>query len=522
MSDIKFDFSGKKKGFEWAYMMGIEGGVHVDERNKEMTIEKYMESYSEGTIKIINKEKYDEFNKQLREYRGKSKETSNETHIKKESFEFDFSGKRKGVVWAYRMGIMNRGLDDSDKEMTFDEYMERWENHAMRAIDKQKYNAFYEQLVEYRGWNKETSNKTHIEKENLHSEEHEPHNADLQLKNKDGLIKRFISRIKETYDKWRGEKSGKEHKRLEGAKNYDISQMKNVQLYHENIDKCKSAIASGVRFGPCNKDIILDGQLYASSQVGNRENQEDAVLLAKHPLNEQFKMLVVADGMGGYDNGEFASDLVVNKIGEWFKNLDLKCYSDQRELQSKFREILNKLNKEVAQKYNGAGSTFVGAIVGKNETIIANVGDSRAYISKRGSLEQVTKDQSVCYDYLEKGIIERKDDIRFHRESNKIKEYIGIPEGNVDIDFYKVNNKDYDTLLLFSDGVTDCLSDDKIKAFTRDTSGKELARTIANAATRTQSEIRPELAGNDQYHRRIPAGKDNATAAVYSKDSQER
>ena len=70
--------------------------------------------------------------------------------------------------------------------------------------------------------------------------------------------------------------------------------------------------------------------------------------------------------------------------------------------------------------------------------------------------------------------------------------------------------------MLFSDGVTDCLSDTKLLAITRDTLPKDLARRIVDEAITVKS-VRPDLVGSSEYYSEIAAGKDNTSAVIYNK-----
>ena len=74
--------------------------------------------------------------------------------------------------------------------------------------------------------------------------------------------------------------------------------------------------------------------------------------------------------------------------------------------------------------------------------------------------------------------------------------------------------------MLFSDGVTDCLSDSQLYAITRNTDPKYLAKAIVNNALTNES-YRPDLGDNADYRSHISAGKDNTTAAVYRNNGGE-
>lgn len=295
----------------------------------------------------------------------------------------------------------------------------------------------------------------------------------------------------------------------------------------ENKDEIKNQSNFKIITGLTEKkegEISLENSLFASTDIGKkRENQEDAVLLIKDKKNPNFKMMVVADGMGGEQKGEIASDIIVTNLKNWFESLteSQKCkyfYSTEKAKENLSKEIMSKIqnNVEKGTNYQG-GSTLVCALIGKYNTMILNIGDSRAYIAKNNKLFQVSREDTVANIHLEKGIIPTKEASRFDEESNILLQGIGMNPKNL-IPLYSkvVKNEDYDLLLLFTDGITDCLSDDNIVAICRNTDRKKLAKKIVEKAIRHDSiipEKYEEYPGLTTY---IPGGKDNATVAIFS------
>lgn len=296
----------------------------------------------------------------------------------------------------------------------------------------------------------------------------------------------------------------------------------NFVIFEKNIKKL-SALISGYRSTEDEKnsksiegDINIGTDLYASTRIGKeRDNQEDAVAIMKFPTNEKYKMLVVADGVGGNEDGEKASHMTVTEIREWFNTLEVADFADEEVLITKLVQKLNSINKQICTTTYDAATTFVCAIIGKNNTVIVNVGDSRAYLVNGSKLKQISTDDSIAQILYENGNIKTRDDIRFHKRGNVITESIGqreVVEPNVKI----IPNNSYDAILLFSDGVTDCLSDNQIYAITNQTSHKELAKAIVNNALNTDSKRAKRGDKTDSaYYEEIKGGKDNTTAAVY-------
>lgn len=297
--------------------------------------------------------------------------------------------------------------------------------------------------------------------------------------------------------------------------------MENLKINPANME----ALASGIEVKKARTNISLNGNMHAASDIGNfRKNQEDAFLLMVHPDNPDFKIMVVADGMGGFANGEFASDIVVKEARQWFENLDAKYYSQTDKLGGEISKLLKFIDSKIHdQLYGDGGSTIVTAIIGADKTLVTNVGDSRAYAIKGNNLEQVTQDHSMAYDLWKAGYIKQKSDINFFKGSNVITQYLGSNEYSPEINECVVlNNSDYDALCLFTDGVTDCLTDDKLFAVCKKTPSKDLAKAIVDTAKSTDSFVRIGLLHNESYKAKVSGGKDNTTAAVYVNKDKSR
>lgn len=302
----------------------------------------------------------------------------------------------------------------------------------------------------------------------------------------------------------------------ESAKEYG---MENLEINPENMHK----LASGVERPNIKRmEEQLEGNMHAVSDIGNyRKNQEDAFLIMQHPDNPDFKFMVVADGMGGCLYGEIASDIAVKEAREWFSKIDPRYYKETDKLNNNLEisKMLRSIDHKIYKKTGGkGGTTFVCSIIGKDSTVLTNIGDSRAYIVKGAELQQVTEDNSYTYNLWKEGIITRKDDIRFHKDSNLMTQSLGSDEYTYyNNECVLLNNDSYDNILLFSDGVTDCISEDRIQIICRNTSSKDLAKNIVNYALSHNSIFDKN---DPEYNQIIEAGKDNTTAAVYSKNNR--
>lgn len=269
------------------------------------------------------------------------------------------------------------------------------------------------------------------------------------------------------------------------------------------------------------RDLDVGRGLHASADIGNyRKNQEDSIVVMQHPQIPDFKLMVVSDGMGGLEDGELASSYIVQQVSKWFSSLPPQFFksNNTNALRQHFEAVIRELNKRIYEVNKGKderekmGATFCGAIVTQKQTIISNVGDSRAYKYERGQLEQITEDDSLVYSLHKKKMLPgSKDDLRFNPMSNCITQGMGL-DAEVTPRSKVIPNASYDCLLLMSDGVSDCLSDEQIKVITMNTDRKTLARTLIEAA-------KGGLAEEDRDSR-VKYGKDNATIALYNRDER--
>lgn len=335
-------------------------------------------------------------------------------------------------------------------------------------------------------------------------------------------------------------------------------QVTNVRVNRDLVNQCRDEIRAGVQIKRQNeilqnnirngrtmqrprRNYSVNNELFATTDIGMvRKNQEDSVLILTHPSNPDYKMLVVADGVGGYEGGENASYETVYSMMDWFEHLDPKMMQEanKQELVNDWTRRLEKINSTIRSKYPRAGSTFVGAIVGEKSTSILSVGDSRAYmIDNNMDLRQLTVDDNIGFQnwnqqwgalYRESRsgksrvvidrMLDEKDKVRFQKDSNVITGGLGV-DYHVRPNVVSLPNSSYKTLMLLSDGVTDCISDRQLMSISRDSDPALLAQKVVDAALVSKS-YRPELDNDPHYRPSITPGKDNATAAVYHKKEE--
>lgn len=273
-------------------------------------------------------------------------------------------------------------------------------------------------------------------------------------------------------------------------------------------------------FNECEKDIlsIIQQQyhrrlynvndVYGIMDIGNlRKYQEDSMLISSRVDDSSCELLLVADGMGGLNNGALASNIAAFETLNWFQNIDKKDLYHTLSIKKKFELFADSLDQDIREKCGGGGTTMVVAFILHDTVLIANIGDSRAYVFNNNELHQITTDHSITQMYVDEGKITREN-MRFHKQNNLIISRLGCEKKLLQIDFTELGFDSIDYLFLFSDGVTDCISD------------KRLEEIIKNRYPNVCKKIMKEVLtvdsysnGLDQliYNEIIPAGKDNAS-----------
>ncbi|MCI5542796.1 MAG: Stp1/IreP family PP2C-type Ser/Thr phosphatase [Candidatus Onthovivens sp.] len=124
-------------------------------------------------------------------------------------------------------------------------------------------------------------------------------------------------------------------------------------------------------------------------------------------------LMVLADGMGGQNKGDYASSTTVNFLCEEFlKKPKFITYIDAMIwIANKIKKINTLLynTQDKDENYRGMGTTLVVALLVGNKIVVINIGDSRCYLVNNKKLVQITEDQTYVNYLYKSGIIEEKD-----------------------------------------------------------------------------------------------------------------
>jgi protein phosphatase len=216
-------------------------------------------------------------------------------------------------------------------------------------------------------------------------------------------------------------------------------------------------------------------QLVAAScqSVGKqREHNEDSLLaltmtLAGKSLNVPFGLYIVADGMGGHQYGEVASNAAVRVIaGQIVRKFHsylfaLPTQQPEESLQEVMENAVIEAHRAVQKDAPGSGTTLTAALVLGQQVTIGHVGDSRAYaIFPPGRVEQLTHDHSLVKRLEELGHLNKEEAANFPHRNVLIR---ALGQGdNLDVDIFTIPFPHNGTLMLCSDGLWGVIAENEI------------------------------------------------------------
>jgi serine/threonine protein phosphatase PrpC len=199
-----------------------------------------------------------------------------------------------------------------------------------------------------------------------------------------------------------------------------------------------------------------------------RSNNEDSI--ASDPARG---LVVLADGMGGYNAGEVASGIATTVITTEMAQLleqhppySIEEATGKTIAEKLLREQVTRANNSIYQaaqsqpQYAGMGTTLVVALYYDNKMSVAHVGDSRLYRYRDQKFEQVTRDHSLLQEQIDSGLI-TKEQAKVSANKNLVTRALGI-DPTVEPEIHEYDTKVGDIYLLCSDGLCDMVSDEDI------------------------------------------------------------
>ncbi|WP_457751158.1 PP2C family protein-serine/threonine phosphatase [Thermococcus sp.] len=235
--------------------------------------------------------------------------------------------------------------------------------------------------------------------------------------------------------------------------------------------------------------------VYGVTHVGGREHNEDGLLIMELP---DAYLLAVADGLGGHSAGEIASRLALETLSRFFmENYEPGMGLDALELFMKdaHKAAHSALMEKATGPFEGMGTTLVSAVVRGGNVIVANTGDSRAYLFEGSELVERTMDHSPLQELVLSGEVS-EEEAMWHPLRNRVSAAIGR-KFKVDVYWWKLG----DILLLSTDGLHDYVPKAGIiEVVSSGQSAKEITFALVERA--------------------LPVTRDNVTIVVWKKNEK--
>ena len=226
---------------------------------------------------------------------------------------------------------------------------------------------------------------------------------------------------------------------------------------------------------------LLAASASDAGDVRRSEPNEDSTLVLQfqrvhESLSTVMGVFIVADGLGGHDNGQQASRMAINTIAErMVRHLLLDPLANEQVgeavkpmdedgfvtlLQGVVEDANAALYQANQRDKTDMGSTITGFMVAEDHAYILNVGDSRTYMLRDGTLYRLTNDHSLVSQMVAGGLIE-PDEVYTHPQRSQIFRSLG-DKLNVQVDIFKQQILPADTLLSCSDGLWEMVRDPQI------------------------------------------------------------
>jgi len=192
-----------------------------------------------------------------------------------------------------------------------------------------------------------------------------------------------------------------------------------------------------------------------------RENNEDNIYIPE--ANESLKLFILADGMGGANAGEKASQIAIKVVRDYVRNNFIKIERTKDALEQLLQGAIRKANIEIFrlsqahEEYRGMGTTLIVVLIYRGRIHIGHIGDSRVYRIRQNVFRQITKDHSFVQNLVKQGEI-TLEEAKNHPQKNVLLKVLGCEE-RVSPDIITKGFVKGDIILVCSDGLTNMVDD---------------------------------------------------------------
>ena len=211
-------------------------------------------------------------------------------------------------------------------------------------------------------------------------------------------------------------------------------------------------------------------QIFAKTDIGRERKLNEDYYYAAKP-DDKIKLFILADGMGGYNGGEVASKMAVEKAKTYIEKNFNKNKESKEKIEQLLKDAVRYSNEEVYKKsvskkeLQGMGTTLDICLIYNSKIYIAHIGDSRVYRIRKDFIRKITRDDSYVQTLIEDGKITKEEAFN-HPKKNMITKALGCtPE--VEPEIYTKTFIKNDIILMTSDGLTNMVKEEEIKNITK-------------------------------------------------------
>ena len=195
-------------------------------------------------------------------------------------------------------------------------------------------------------------------------------------------------------------------------------------------------------------------KVVSKTHIGNvRASNQDSVL-----YEETTRLYGVADGMGGHNGGDIASQMAVLLLARILESL----FPSEENLRSGFEQVNELIYQEQLKNpiLSGMGTTLTVLWENEDKILLGHIGDSRAYLMRNGKIEQISRDHSLVGEMVREGVLTEEQALA-HPYRNVITQAVGTAE-TLNPHLETINKKAADKFILCSDGLYEYVSKDEM------------------------------------------------------------
>ena len=225
-------------------------------------------------------------------------------------------------------------------------------------------------------------------------------------------------------------------------------------------------------------------KVFAKTDIGRERKINQDYFYISNPESE-IKLFIIADGMGGYNGGEVASEMATELVRKFInENYEKYDQSDERRMEL-IRDAIKKANLEVFKKSDkvtelkGMGTTIDVCLIYNSKMFVGHIGDSRVYRIRNNFIRRITKDHSYVQKLIDDGTITREQ-ASIHPKKNMITRALGCEE-SVEPDIYVKKFLPDDIILMTTDGLTNMIKEEEIRDIIKENPEKAISKLIEKA-----------------------------------------